>query len=150
MAQVKVMYLGNVYNATGKQMEYFELKDTVTVRRLLFALVEQYGNQFKLAVMNSSSTVDNLLLRVMVGVNGRDINALKGLDTELKDGDSLVFMVPAEGGCTKVTWFSRHFSFLRKLTLSATTCLVKQFAVNRFSFAREMFLKWAFLKRYRP
>ncbi|HJX22898.1 MAG TPA: MoaD family protein [Candidatus Bathyarchaeia archaeon] len=101
MAQIKVMYLGNVYNATGKQMEYFELKDTMTVRRLLFALVEQYGNQFKEAVMNSSSTIENIWLRVMVGVNGRDINALKGLDTELKDGDSLIFMVPAEGGCQR-------------------------------------------------
>jgi MoaD family protein len=101
MAQVKVMYLGNVYNTTGKQIEYFELKDTMTVRRLLFALVEQYGNQFKEAVMTSNSTIDNLWLRVMVGVNGRDINALKGLDTELKDGDSLIFMVPAEGGCQR-------------------------------------------------
>ena len=98
MAQIKVMYLGNIYNATGKQIEYFELKDTMTVRQLLFALVEQYGKQFKEAIMSSNSTTDNVLLRVMVGVNGRDINAINGLDTELRDGDSLIFMVPAEGG----------------------------------------------------
>ena len=98
--KIKIMYLGNTYYESGKQMEYFESEDKLTVRKLLFSLVGQYGDEFKAAIMNTTSTIDNISLRVLLAINGQNINGLNGMDTELKDGDTLIFMVPVEGGST--------------------------------------------------
>jgi len=96
--KINVFYMGGIYAATGKEMEILEVEDDITVRRLLFLLVRQYGERFKEAVMDLKSTMERPWLKVIVSVNGKALNALDGLDTVLRNGDSMAFMTMVSGG----------------------------------------------------
>lgn len=70
--------------------------DNPTVRGLLEVIEKRWGRSFTREVMDEAG--DEFNLSVLVLVNHRPVYHLQGLQTELKDGDTVVFIPPAAGG----------------------------------------------------
>jgi len=92
--KIRVKFLATLYDLTGVMKTELEVPQGITVKSLIDILNEKFpklkselleeGNQLK--------PMYNIL------VNGRAVEWLKGLDTELKEGDEVVFIPPAAGG----------------------------------------------------
>ncbi|MEM3113562.1 MAG: ubiquitin-like small modifier protein 1 [Nitrososphaerota archaeon] len=72
-----------------------ELSDHATVKDLLDALSRRFGERFNREVLETDGTLKKT---VKVFVNGRDIEFINGLSTELDEGDEVVLIPPVAGG----------------------------------------------------
>jgi molybdopterin synthase sulfur carrier subunit len=92
--KIRVKFLATLFDLTGMLKTEVEVPDGVTVRKLIDILDERFPR------LKSELLQDGDQLRPMynVLVNGRAVEWLRGLDTELKDGDEVVFIPPAAGG----------------------------------------------------
>lgn len=86
---------------TGMLREYFPARTTVveavedtSVRALLHSLGQNWGDTFYQRIIQD----DNLAPYVIALLNGLSISMKAGLDTELRDGDRLVFTIMVNGG----------------------------------------------------
>ena len=71
-----------------------DLDDGVNMRSLSLALSEKMGNSKRGNI--GSYRLDEGELVILV--NGRNIDTLEGLDTQLRDGDSVTLLPPFAGG----------------------------------------------------
>lgn len=92
--RIRVKFLATLYDLTGVLKTEIEVPDGVTIRKLVDILDEKYPK------LRSELLQEGGQLRSMynVLVNGRAVEWLRGLDTELRDGDEVVFIPPAAGG----------------------------------------------------
>jgi len=65
-----------------------------TLKDLLKILIEKYPKLEKEFFTNK----DELSEYICIFVNDKPISALNGLDTNLKNGDNLLFFIPVSGG----------------------------------------------------
>lgn len=65
-----------------------------TVMDLLAALTESYGEVFRDQLLEG----DELRSMVKILVNGQDVRGLRGVFTELREGDTVSIFPPAAGG----------------------------------------------------
>lgn len=79
----------------GKDVMDFSIPEGTTVKALVALMVERWGA--RLASYVSDAEEDRPLPTIRILVNGRDIGFLKGMETELRDGDE-VLMLPLVGG----------------------------------------------------
>jgi len=70
-----------------------EVENVGTVRELLDKLFEKYPQLKERLIKDGEITPF-----INIFVNGEDIRYLKGLDTELKDGDEVTFIPAISGG----------------------------------------------------
>ena len=70
-----------------------EVENVGTVRELLNKLFEKYPQLKERLIKDGEITPF-----INIFVNGEDIRYLKGLDTELKDGDEVTFIPAISGG----------------------------------------------------
>ncbi len=70
-----------------------EVENVGTVRELLDKLFEKYPQMKERLIKDGELTPF-----INIFVNGEDIRYLKGLDTELKDGDEVTFIPAISGG----------------------------------------------------
>lgn len=75
--------------------EVFEISKP-TVRGVLDALASKFGIDTCEIIFDRSA--GNLRQGVMIAVNGTDIRGLRGIDTELREGDKVTFIRPIGGG----------------------------------------------------
>lgn len=95
--KVTVDYLGSIRQTLGlKQAEQVELEGDALVSDLLSALAEKHGDPFRKAVYEPNDL--DLKAHYILSVNGLLLNQLKGIGTELKDGDRLILMPVITGG----------------------------------------------------
>jgi MoaD family protein len=95
--KVKVEYLGHIRNIIGnKRQEEIEMKDDSSMAELLMMLSKKYGEPFRKAVYESGST--DVKSNFMATVNGYLLNQLKGIKTQLKNGDRVTLMPVVSGG----------------------------------------------------
>lgn len=80
----------------GSNRITLEVKDGSNLKDLIDVLSEKYGKNFKESILQSGK--DEVQPYIKILINGRDIEFLKGLLTELKDGDEVVIIPPAGGG----------------------------------------------------
>ena len=80
--RVKVLFLQELYEAAGTHMLVLELPDNARVRDLLDRLPEPVRR----AALDHEGRPKPL---TTILVNGRRIDFLEGLDTRLKDGDTV-------------------------------------------------------------
>ncbi|MBM2831064.1 MAG: MoaD-like protein [Dehalococcoidia bacterium] len=92
---VNVEIYGPFADIAGTRQAKVEL-DEPTVKGLLKVMKKQWGPSFIQAIMDESGGEFNL--SVLVLVNHHPVYHLQGLRTELKDGDTVVFIPPAAGG----------------------------------------------------
>jgi molybdopterin synthase sulfur carrier subunit len=95
--KVTVDYLGSIKQTLGlKQAEQVQLEDDASLVDLLSMLAEKHGDAFKKSVYEPEDT--DLKPYYILSVNGVMLNQLNGLETELKDGDHLIFLPVVTGG----------------------------------------------------
>jgi molybdopterin synthase sulfur carrier subunit len=92
-----VRFFTTLREITGKKEEILEFPDgeCVTLARVLDKLAERYGRGFVEYVYDKTGEVKGFLQFL---VNGRSASTLRGLETELVDGDVLAIIPPVGGG----------------------------------------------------
>lgn len=83
---------------TGKREETLEFSggERVTLAKVLERLAEQYGKDFVEYVYDSKTGDVKGFLQFLI--NGRSASTLRGLETELAEGDVLAIIPPVGGG----------------------------------------------------
>jgi MoaD family protein len=94
--QVKVHYISLVKSYTNKSQDEITLSDDATVEQLLDRIAEIYGKQFTSEVYDPDKKEMKQTFVAMV--NGVLMDQLKGVNTPLKDGDSIILMSLMTGG----------------------------------------------------
>ena len=95
--EVKVRFFTNLREIVNKREESvtFTSSRKVTVDSVLKALSQEYGKPFKEYVYDKTGQPKGFLQFL---VDGNSASTLKGLETELKDGDVLAILPPVGGG----------------------------------------------------
>ena len=92
---VNVEIYGPFADIAGTHRARVEIAET-TVNGLLKVMRQHWGQSFIQAIMEEGG--DEFNLSVLVLVNHHPVYHLQGLQTELKNGDTVVFIPPAAGG----------------------------------------------------
>ena len=71
------------------------IPEGTTIGEALEGLAKRYGKRFREYVYDEKGGVRGHLIFL---INGESINALKGFETVLREGDSLVILPPVGGG----------------------------------------------------
>jgi len=93
LIEVEVTFLSDVRRMTEEGKTNISLPEK-SVRDLIAILVERYGDNFKEFMLSPENRLQKY---VVVLVNGRGVGILNGLETMLREGDSILIM-PAVGG----------------------------------------------------
>ena len=86
-------FLSDVRRMTEEGKTNISLSEK-SVRDLIAILVERYGDNFKEFMLSPENRLQKY---VVILVNGRGVGILNGLETMLREGDSILIM-PAVGG----------------------------------------------------
>jgi len=93
--KVTVKFFTALREITGKKEEQIEFSKATTVESLLRQLSKKYGKEFNDYIYDELGNVHGHLHFL---VNGQSITALRGLRTQLKEGDQLAILPPVGGG----------------------------------------------------
>jgi molybdopterin synthase sulfur carrier subunit len=91
--KVRVRFLGFLARPYGSGETTVDVPENYTLRDLLRMIVKR-KIRFKNAVLNDEGFRETVLILI----NQKDVGVLNGLDTELKDGDEVVFVPVSHGG----------------------------------------------------
>ena len=96
MIQIFVKLLARGLKSYEHDMFPFDTDENVTVSNLIDELYDEYGERFEVYFEDC----ENRTLRrdAIIFVNGANMVSKKGLDTNLSEGDLVVFMIAAVGG----------------------------------------------------
>ena len=96
MAAVKVVvkFLATIRMITEESSIELLCTPQDTAGIVMQKLIEKFGMKFKQAIMSGTK----LKSGIKMIINGRDIDYLNGLDTQLNDGDVIVIIPPIAGG----------------------------------------------------
>ncbi|MEM3506388.1 MAG: MoaD/ThiS family protein [Candidatus Bathyarchaeia archaeon] len=96
--KVKVRYLLHLYTFVGnKREEEITIEEpNPTIRNVIDKLIKKYGEEFKKMIIDPKTndiryypSIEEKQKAHRVLLNGVNIQLLKGINTELKDGDTL-------------------------------------------------------------
>ena len=93
--KIKAKFFTSLREITGKKVEEIQLKRVITVEELLILLSEKYGKEFREYIYNKNGKVQSFLSFFL---NGKNINALQGFGTKLKEEDIIAIIPPVGGG----------------------------------------------------
>ena len=94
--QVKVHYISLVKSYTSKSQEEFTFSTNILLSELLDKIAEANGKPFTAEVYDPVKKEMKSTFVAMV--NGVLMDQLKGINTPLKDGDSIILMSLMTGG----------------------------------------------------
>ena len=94
--QVKVHYISLVKSYTNKTIEEFTFPNNIALSELLGKIAEVYGKPFTAEVYDPLKKEMKPTFVAMV--NGIHMDQLKGINTPLKDDDSVILMSLMTGG----------------------------------------------------
>jgi molybdopterin converting factor small subunit len=94
--QVKVHYISLVKTYTNKSQEEITLNENANLSQLLDQIAEMYGKQFTQEVYDPNKKEMKSTFIAMI--NGVLMDQLKGTNTTLKNGDSIILMSLMTGG----------------------------------------------------
>jgi len=93
--RITVQFLGNIRETTGAREQTFDISEP-TVQALVDRMTTEYGEDFKRTLIHTST--GKVSSSVVIALNGVDIEALKGVKTNLKEGDIVAIFPPVAGG----------------------------------------------------
>ena len=94
--RVKVHTILGLKKILGQREFELSLPAGSTVKDLLSSMVNKWGDDLSTQLFQSGSNL--LLPHVRLMVNGRSIEFLNGVSTELRDGDEFLMLPLAAGG----------------------------------------------------
>jgi len=94
--QLQVRFLGAFQRLVGKKQFLLELEEPATVRHAITKLTETFSDEFKQVLVDSQ--LDDPRPNALILVGGKEISALQGLETEIKDSEELVLIPMVHGG----------------------------------------------------
>jgi len=93
--RILVKFLANIREITDESEIELEIRPGDSIETVMKTLELRYGKGFKEA---TTGTTASGIPNVSILVNGRDMDFLKGLKTELQEGDIVVLIPPVAGG----------------------------------------------------
>ncbi len=96
VVKLEVRFLGIFQKLSGKKRFRMELEEPVTVREVVMKLTESFSSEFKSVLVDSELGDPRPNSLILVG--GKEISALQGLDTEVKDKDEILLVPMVHGG----------------------------------------------------
>ena len=93
--RILVKFLANIREITDESEIELEIRPGDGIETVMKTLELRYGKGFKEA---TTGTTTSGIPNVSILVNGRDMDFLKGLKTELQEGDIVVLIPPVAGG----------------------------------------------------
>jgi len=94
--KIKVHYISLVKSVTKTGQDEFNLKETAILSDALNKIAEKYGKSFTQEVYDPDRK--EMKSTFVAIVNGVLMDQLKGVNTPLKDGDSIMLMSLVTGG----------------------------------------------------
>jgi molybdopterin synthase sulfur carrier subunit len=94
--KIKIHYLGLVKTYTNKNQDEITLEEGASLSDLLNKLASYFGKQFTQDIYEPGMKDVKTMFTVMV--NGIVMGQLNGIDTKLKEGDSVILMPLMTGG----------------------------------------------------
>jgi len=94
--KVKVQYLGFIKNLINQSEDEFELEEDASLSELLNKIAGIYGKPFQKEVYEKG--LKDVKMGFVVTVNGVLMGQLKGVDTPLNNGDTIILMSLMSGG----------------------------------------------------
>lgn len=96
VVNVEVRFLGIFQRLSGKKRFQVKLEEPVTVRKVIMKLTENFSSEFKQALLDSE--LEDPRQNSLILVGGKEISALQGLETEVKDCEEVVLVPMVHGG----------------------------------------------------
>lgn len=93
---VDVRFLGIFQRLSGKKHFQIQLNDQATVNDVIAKISEAFSTEFRDVLVDSQ--LDDPRPNALILVGGKEISALDGLKTEVKDSDEIVFVPMVHGG----------------------------------------------------
>jgi len=93
---VKVRLLGVFQGLSGRSRFPMELEETTTVRKVIQKLAETFSPEFKRVLIDPE--LEDPRPNALILVNGKEISVLRGLETEVNDGDEIILVPVSHGG----------------------------------------------------
>jgi molybdopterin converting factor small subunit len=94
--QIGVRFLGTFQRLSGKKHVKLTLEEPVTVRMVITKLTESFSSDFKQFLIDSD--LDDPRPKALIIIDGKEISALQGLETEVKDSEEIVLIPLVHGG----------------------------------------------------
>jgi len=95
--KITIDYLGHIKKLLEtKSPEQIDLPRGASLKDLLLKLAEKYGQNFKNAIYEPGES--DLKPNIILTVNGLLLNQLNGINTQLKNGDTVTLMPIVSGG----------------------------------------------------
>lgn len=95
MIKIKVKFLSLLSDLTDSDEIEIELEDKPVIKDLFASLRSKIGKEFDRRILAPSGDLNKYIL---LGINGKDIRTLNGLDTIIKAEDEVVFLPALAGG----------------------------------------------------
>jgi molybdopterin converting factor small subunit len=94
--QVEVRFLGIFQRLSGKKRFKAKLEEPATVKNLVMNLTETFSSEFKRVLVDPQ--LDDPRPNALILVGGKEISALQGLETEVRDAEEIVLLPVVHGG----------------------------------------------------
>ncbi len=94
--QIGVRFLGTFQKLSGKKNVTLTLEEPVTVRMVIAKLTESFSSDFKQVLIDSD--LDDPRPKSLIIIDGKEISALQGLETKVKDSEEIVLIPLVHGG----------------------------------------------------
>ena len=96
VVNIEVRFLGIFQRLSGKKRFQMKLEETATVIEIIMKLTETFSSEFKQALLDSE--LEDPRPNSLILVGGKEISALQGLETEVKDSEEVVLVPMVHGG----------------------------------------------------
>jgi len=94
--KVKVRLMGVFRGITGKEKFHLKLEKSLPVREVVERIVKPSPTELRRLLVDLE--LGDPRPNALIFVNGREISVLDGLETEVYDGDEVVFIPVSHGG----------------------------------------------------
>jgi molybdopterin converting factor small subunit len=94
--RVYVKFLGIFQRLSGKKRFQLKLIEPATVSDVVMKLTEVFSSDFKRVLVDSQ--FDDPKPNALILIGGKEISALQGIETEVKDADEIVLVPMIHGG----------------------------------------------------
>ena len=95
MFEINVSFFSILEDIVGKSDVKIKLEGGSKIIDLLKELIKEFGEEFQKNILDSKGDVNKY---VILGINGRDIRTIAGLETSIHKDDDIVFLPAIAGG----------------------------------------------------